>query len=112
RSAQSMNRLGEDPSEAPFVDFFFVHFLKSGPLQIPIGVFDHIKGFGHQHRTTDLFGPFYSLRNQGLLGSAFAMTLGSRRCHQVSKIFEDAKGGNSYRTPAIKCHVMEEALLA
>src|SRR4051794_18599098 len=40
------------------------------------------------------------------------MTLGGRSRHQISQVFEDTERRNGYRAPAIKCHVMEEALLA
>src|SRR5258708_12129958 len=96
----SIARNTGDCSGAPFVDFFFVHFLKAGPLQVAIGMLKHIEGFSHQQRTTDPFGPLNPLGKEGLLSATFAMTFSGPRPRQISKLPDPPDAPHGHRPTA------------
>jgi hypothetical protein len=96
----------------PFVDFLFVHLLESGPLQISVGVLQHVQGFGRQCRATDLRRPCNPGRDERLLRSARAVALGGDCRHQISKALEGAERSDRHGAGAVERHEMEEPRLA
>src|SRR6266851_5623218 len=99
-------------STIPFVDFLFVHLLKARPLQVSIGMLEHVERFRHYDRAANGLGLFDPLGNEGLLGAALAMTFRGAAHRQISQVLEHPQGRNRDRMIAVERHVVEESLLA